>query len=193
MSTNSPTYLQIKVSNRGLELDTQRFSDRTIYIGRDPDLSVVLDNPGVSRRHAKIERSPDGFQIVDLQSGNGTFVNEQRVTQAALKTGDTVRISKFTLEMEIFDDYVFESKLVEPDEIEKTQAPPVNAEMGGGETVFLQPREQAKVLEQAKQAESASGHIRSVPDPARGGKPMSPVLVFMSGMAFGMVFHWLLF
>jgi pSer/pThr/pTyr-binding forkhead associated (FHA) protein len=51
MSTNSPTYLQIKVSNRGLELDTQRFSDRTIYIGRDPDLSVVLDNPGVSRRH----------------------------------------------------------------------------------------------------------------------------------------------
>jgi len=193
MSTNTSASLEIKVSNRGVELNTQRFSDDVIYIGRDPESGIFLDNPGVSRRHAKILRTDEGFQIFDLQSGNGTFVNDKKVSQAWLSSGDVVRISKFTLELELSDS-VFEPELFAetPEEQDSATAPP-EFEVGGGETIFLLPGEQVKVLEQAKQAERVSEQIKTGPPPKEEPKRTSALLIFLGGTAFGMLCSWLIF
>lgn len=53
-----------------------------ITIGRDNANDIVIDHPLASRRHARLERIPDGFVIRDLESTNGTFVNQDRVEGA---------------------------------------------------------------------------------------------------------------
>ena len=193
MSTNTSASLEIKVSNRGVELNTQHFSDDVIYIGRDPESGIFLDNPGVSRRHAKILRTDEGFQVFDLQSGNGTFVNDKKVSQAWLSSGDVIRISKFTLELEL-SDLAFEPELfTETLEEQDNETDPPEFEAGGGETIFLLPGEQVKVLEQAKQAERESEQIKTGPQPTEEPKRTSALLIFLGGTAFGMLCSWLLF
>jgi DNA-binding winged helix-turn-helix (wHTH) protein len=49
-------------------------------IGRDPDATVRVNAPSVSRRHARISVLPDGAVIEDLGSKNGTFIGERRIT-----------------------------------------------------------------------------------------------------------------
>jgi pSer/pThr/pTyr-binding forkhead associated (FHA) protein len=58
------------------ELDWDR---EVVAIGRDGANDIIIDHPLASRRHARFERSEDGCFIRDLDSTNGTFVNEQRV------------------------------------------------------------------------------------------------------------------
>ena len=54
---------------------------KALRIGRAPDNDVVLSDLKVSRHHAEVRRSPTGrYEIVDLGSHNGTYVNGQRVT-----------------------------------------------------------------------------------------------------------------
>ena len=62
----------------------------TRRIGRVPDNDIVVPHLSVSRHHAELRVTPGGYRIVDLGSHNGTFVNERRVTEAALAEGDTV-------------------------------------------------------------------------------------------------------
>jgi hypothetical protein len=50
-----------------------------IMIGRDGANDIVIDHPLASRRHARLERTDDGFAVRDLESTNGTFVNQERV------------------------------------------------------------------------------------------------------------------
>ena len=64
-------------------------------IGRElPSNDVILDNPTVSREHVKIEYLQGRFMLYDLQSANGTFVNEQKIRQRQLQDGDEVRFGR---------------------------------------------------------------------------------------------------
>lgn len=64
-----------------------------ITIGRDPDCEIPAPDDAVSRRHAGIERQPDGsYHIIDLGSRNGTAVNGTRVQAAILRDRDLIRI-----------------------------------------------------------------------------------------------------
>ena len=53
-------------------------------IGRDPSCDRVLPHPEISRRHARLVRTPEGLTIEDLGSTNGTFVNGTRITRPTL-------------------------------------------------------------------------------------------------------------
>jgi diguanylate cyclase (GGDEF)-like protein len=53
---------------------------------------VVIVDEAVSRRHAAIERTPQGFTIIDLESTNGTYVNDARSREHVLIAGDRIRI-----------------------------------------------------------------------------------------------------
>jgi len=64
----------------------------TCVIGRGEDCSVSIHHPSVSRRHACVEGGPDGFFVADLQSTNGTFVNDALVDSSILKDGDYLRV-----------------------------------------------------------------------------------------------------
>jgi two-component system cell cycle response regulator len=63
-------------------------------IGRDRDNDIVLDSDSVSRRHAKLEHRDGHFFIIDLDSTNGTFVNDEPepVTACQLRRGDQMKI-----------------------------------------------------------------------------------------------------
>lgn len=70
---------------------------KRITIGRTPDNDIVLDNRGVSRRHAQIEFGENQAVIIDNESLNGTFVNSRRVSEEVLKENDAINIGKYTL------------------------------------------------------------------------------------------------
>lgn len=84
-----------------------KFEDRTlreiavgeqpVQLGRSPDNTVVIDNPAVSGQHARLARQGDRYVLEDLQSTNGTFVNNQRIRQHTLQDGDVIKVGKHTL------------------------------------------------------------------------------------------------
>ena len=57
----------------------------TTTLGREPTNDVVVTEPGASRQHAEIVESDDGFRLRDLNSTNGTFVNDRRVRGRELR------------------------------------------------------------------------------------------------------------
>jgi two-component system cell cycle response regulator len=69
-----------------------------LVIGRATDADIMLDDDGVSRKHAKIVVRPDGtVQLVDLNSTNGTFSNGEKVDVQALRDGDKIQIGSATI------------------------------------------------------------------------------------------------
>jgi diguanylate cyclase (GGDEF)-like protein len=76
-----------------------------VQIGRDPELELVLPDPGVSFRHAFIEDRGDAFVLVDLDSTNGTFVNGQRAEgEAPITAGDKLRFGETVVRFEVQDE-----------------------------------------------------------------------------------------
>jgi ABC-type multidrug transport system ATPase subunit len=65
---------------------------KVLRIGRAQDNDIVVADLGVSRHHAELRRVGDRFQIADLNSHNGTFVNGQRIATAPVADGDIVGI-----------------------------------------------------------------------------------------------------
>ena len=70
-------------------------------LGRDNTADVILEDPGISRRHTEIRVTSDGPHLVasirDLGSTNGTFVNGERITSQHLADGDRVNVGRTTL------------------------------------------------------------------------------------------------
>jgi len=65
-------------------------------IGRSPESEIFLDDVTVSRKHALVSLVPaSGFNLKDLGSLNGTYVNGQPVVEVALAPGDEIQIGKF--------------------------------------------------------------------------------------------------
>ena len=71
---------------------------RPVTFGRDAAADIIIDSPYAGRFHARIQPVPDGHEIVDLDSRNGTFVNGSRIaSQRRLRNGDLIQIA--TLQM----------------------------------------------------------------------------------------------
>lgn len=69
------TPIQLVVSKGPNPGQTYPLLTTSITIGRDPMADIVFNDPEVSRQHVRLSRTPDGYQIVDLGSTNGTFIN----------------------------------------------------------------------------------------------------------------------
>ena len=79
--------------------------DGLATVGRSPEATVMIDDPGVSRVHARIRRSDAGtFEVEDLGSKNGTFLNGARIEHALANLGDKIRIGpRVVLTLASFD------------------------------------------------------------------------------------------
>lgn len=67
-------------------------SERPITVGRSPEADVVILDEKASRIHCGIRLWDGEFYVKDLKSRNGTYVNDQRVDVAKLKSGDRIRV-----------------------------------------------------------------------------------------------------
>ncbi len=68
-----------------------------VNIGRRPDNHLVLDHPGVSRRHAQLRLQAGRYVLYDLGSSSGTRVNNHAVHRQALAAGDVISLGKVPL------------------------------------------------------------------------------------------------
>ncbi len=72
-----------------------------VLIGRAADCQLILDDDYVSTHHARIALSSDGYQVDDLGSTNGTFINNERLSATTpFGLGDTLRIGRTMMSVE---------------------------------------------------------------------------------------------
>jgi pSer/pThr/pTyr-binding forkhead associated (FHA) protein len=93
-----PVGSALLVVKRGPNAGSRFLLDQpTTSAGRHPDSDIFLDDVTVSRRHAEFRLESGEFQVVDVGSLNGTYVNREPVDSAVLANGDEVQIGKFRL------------------------------------------------------------------------------------------------
>ncbi len=73
---------------------------RSVVVGRGVTTDIAVYDPTISRRHAELTASPDGVQVKDLGSSNGTCINGMRVKQGKLRPPDTVTFGKVLFHLE---------------------------------------------------------------------------------------------
>ncbi|HEX4668047.1 MAG TPA: FHA domain-containing protein [Chthoniobacterales bacterium] len=73
---------------------THELTEERITLGRAPDNMIQIDDPSVSGRHAQLSLIDERFQLKDLGSTNGTWVNGETVTDVFLRVGDRLRFGK---------------------------------------------------------------------------------------------------
>ena len=89
--------LEYRLPNAFQEAPPIQFGEKNqVHIGRDANNDISLPAPTVSRYHAIVERVGQRYRVRDLDSSNGTFVNDVRVTgESWLKAGDAIRIGPY--------------------------------------------------------------------------------------------------
>jgi len=87
-----PILVVVRGANAG---SRYALSSRVVKIGRHPESEIFLDDVTVSRRHAEVRRTSSGFDVVDVGSLNGTYVNGSRVESAGLREADQLQVGKF--------------------------------------------------------------------------------------------------
>ena len=95
-------------------------SGASLTIGRRDTNDVVIEDPAVSGHHAKIDSLEDRFVLIDLQSKNGSFVNEQMVNSHWLKHEDVITIGEHSLIFHYHENE--EISEGDPDNFDETQA-----------------------------------------------------------------------
>ena len=95
--------LKIVLMLKHTELKTLETDKDTITIGRNTNSDIQINNLGVSKKHATITRQNGSYFIEDLNSTNGTLLNNEPITKAALSGNDVITIGKHTLFVSIHD------------------------------------------------------------------------------------------
>ena len=68
-----------------------------ITIGRSPNTDIQIDNLAVSNQHARLIKQKNHYTIEDLNSTNGTYLNNEKIAKATLKHNDIITIGKHNL------------------------------------------------------------------------------------------------
>jgi pSer/pThr/pTyr-binding forkhead associated (FHA) protein len=119
------------------------FDKDSLSLGRKADNDIVIDNPAVSGHHCRISVQGGTYFVEDLESTNGTFVNEKRIKKSGLHHNDVVGVAKHAL--------VFLEDAPPP------EAPPeAPAEVPDDATMMISPHKQAEMV-----AASAAAHAKS--------------------------------
>jgi DNA-binding CsgD family transcriptional regulator len=78
-------------------------SSSVATLGRSPRCQFVVDHPSISRRHAKVFVENTGLVLTDLDSLNGTFVDNDRIQTSRVQLGQIVRFGSVPFVVEIKD------------------------------------------------------------------------------------------
>ncbi len=75
-----------------------------VCIGRGPENDIVIDDPSISSTHCIIRMEEQGYVLSDLQSTNGTIVNDEGVESATLEEGDKLSLGDIEFEVHLAED-----------------------------------------------------------------------------------------
>jgi hypothetical protein len=114
---------------------------RPVTIGRSPDNDIPIDNLAVSNYHARVYVEAGSLVVEDLNSLNGSFLNDIRIERAMLKDGDAILIGKHHILVDQTHDAA-----IAADDYRKAPAPRVN------ETMVLDTRQRREMFEMAAAA-----------------------------------------
>ena len=93
-----PSLYVIQGNGQGSHFDLTELvsssDDRVIGIGREKGNDITVEDHEASRRHAEIRKQNDIYSLADLDSSNGTFLNNCRIAEAELKSGDRIQIGR---------------------------------------------------------------------------------------------------
>ena len=93
-----PAGAAILIVKRGPNAGARFLLDQeTTTAGRHPESDIFLDDVTVSRRHAEFRLNDGTFEVVDVGSLNGTYVNREPRNSQVLAIGDEIQIGKFRL------------------------------------------------------------------------------------------------
>jgi len=88
-----------------------QFIEGSVSIGRQSSNQILLRDKAVSKQHAVISTTEDGkWMVEDLDSANKTYLNDKAIHKAEIKTGDVLRITDFTIEIDLEEGIGTESK-----------------------------------------------------------------------------------
>lgn len=99
-------------------VNTFNLDKDVILIGRDPTCDVRIDNVGISRHHARIEKHDNIYTLFDLGSSNGTYVKGQKITQYNLNNGDEINIWNFSIFFKLPENAVIKEEKSAPQKID---------------------------------------------------------------------------
>lgn len=117
----------------------------SISIGRKPDNDIVIDNPAISGHHCKLTLEGGGYYVEDLESTNGTFVNEKRIKKSGLHHNDVVGVAKHAV--------VFLNEA----ELAADSAPQPSSDA----TMVLTPQKQAELVAASSAAAKPEGPVKT--------------------------------
>jgi hypothetical protein len=149
------------------------FDKGPVYIGRHTNSQVFLPDKTVSRQHSVIYNTKDGQWVVeDLDSANKTFLNDNEIHKAEVKTGDIIRISDFTIEVS------FESSpTADPGEtVELEEAP---STLSSGPQIIIRKLGAEKAPAIRFQAERATDFLQVIEELRKVDNPDRALLVLL--------------
>jgi hypothetical protein len=118
----------------------------SVSVGRKPDNDIVIDSPAISGHHCRIALEGGTYYVEDLDSTNGTFVNDKRVKKSGLHNNDVVGLAKHSL--------VFLEDAPPP-----PPPPAAPAAPASDSTVVVAPQKQAELVEAAVAKEAPAGKL----------------------------------
>ena len=133
-----------------------------VTIGRHQSNDIVIDNLAVSGYHARVDLRPEGFLITDLESKNGTFLNEQQVSSTVLNDQDSIHIGKHVLLVDLTDSIDVDG--------------PLDENSGGVQAPASLAREKTMVLETSHGRQASSEE-----PPPEKFHPAEDTLLFLAG------------
>jgi two-component system, NtrC family, sensor kinase len=89
-----PRLLVIQGADEGKQFE---LAEEVISVGRDASNNIRLHDTEISRRHAEFRQTPDGYNLVDIGSANGSFVNNKKIEVVPLQPGDHVAFGQTLL------------------------------------------------------------------------------------------------
>jgi predicted component of type VI protein secretion system len=95
-TTSAPRYVRLSWTDPATGHELVRLAQLPVTLGRAVENTISLNSRSVSRQHAQIEQAANGeVVLIDRTSSNGTFLDGQRITRAALREGASFQIGPF--------------------------------------------------------------------------------------------------
>ena len=122
------------VIKKGEKIQRREVGATSLTVGRDSSCEIHIDDPSLSRRHGMFEPTPTGVRFVDLGSRNGSWVNFEKVKEAELKPGDTVRMGALLIT------YAYDAPPPPPPTPKPAAPPPVENAADDSATMIVSPK-----------------------------------------------------